>query len=131
MTDGGKSSTEKLAAAGWQISEVSEMLGLSRRDIQRACYAGQGGASILAPADSSWGRRTYHEEDVAKLFLVKRYKAQGMSLPEIRGVFERAESEGAGWRGLLDIHIARMQEQAEGLSADLVLACELRAAVEG
>ena len=44
---------------GWRIAEVERLVSLSRRDIQHACYQGRGGAGVLTPSDSSWGRRTY------------------------------------------------------------------------
>lgn len=68
---------------GWKISQVERLIGLPRRDIQRACYAGKGGVDIVAPADTTWGRRLYSKEDLAWLFLVKLYKDEGYSLPEI------------------------------------------------
>lgn len=55
---------------GWRIAEVERLVSLSRRDIQRACYQGRGGAGVLTPSDGSWGRRTYDERDLATLFLL-------------------------------------------------------------
>ena len=39
---------------GWRIAEVERLVSFSRRDIQRACYQGRGGAGVLTPSDSSW-----------------------------------------------------------------------------
>lgn len=58
---------------GCTISQVAAFLELPRRDIQCACYSGPGGAAILSPKNSSWRRRFYDAEDIARLFLVKRY----------------------------------------------------------
>lgn len=114
---------------GCTISQVEEFLELPRRDIQRACYAGPGGAAILSPKDSSWGRRTYDAEDMAKLFLVKRYRDQGLSLPEIKEVLERAERSG-GWRKLLLTHISRLEEQLEDTAHQLACAKALQRAID-
>ena len=99
-------------AEGWKISQVERLINLPRRDIQRACYAGKGGASILSPANSTWGRRLYSVDDLARLLLVKLYKNQGYSLPEIKEILgeklDRAEVQ-----KLLSIQAARMQEQLE------------------
>ena len=38
---------KKLGQAGWRISEVERLTGLSRRDIQRVCYQGEGGIGLL------------------------------------------------------------------------------------
>lgn len=80
----------------WQISQVQRLIGLPRRDIQRACYSGPGGAGILQPAESSWGRRSYDLDDLAKLYLVARYRERGLTLNEIRRTLEEA---GAGRDG--------------------------------
>lgn len=73
------------AAAGWQISQVVNLLDMPRRDITRSCYADRkrGGAGILQPVDGSWGRRSYSVEDIAWLYLVKLQHDEGYSLPEI------------------------------------------------
>lgn len=97
---------------GWKISEVERLIGLSRRDIQRACYQGRGGVGILEPADSSWGRRLYSREDLAKLFVIKQYKTLGYSLPEIRVVFDKAQ-RGNGWQELLGIQACRLHEKSD------------------
>lgn len=39
---------------GWKIAEVERLVGLSLRDIQRACYQGRGGMGVLKPSDGSW-----------------------------------------------------------------------------
>lgn len=70
----------EMSKAEWKISQVEKLIGLSRRDIQRACYKGRGGVAILQPKDSSWGRRNYSLEDVATLFVVKCHKERGLSL---------------------------------------------------
>lgn len=45
----------KASRNGWKISQVERLIELSRRDIQRSCYQGQGGVAILSPKDSSRG----------------------------------------------------------------------------
>lgn len=97
---------------GWKISQVERLIDLPRRDIQRACYAGKGGAAILSPANSKWGRRLYDTEDLARLLLVKLYKSQGYSLPEIKEILD-GKSSRKETRHLLGIQAARLQEQLE------------------
>lgn len=92
----------EMSKAEWKISQVEKLIGLSRRDIQRACYKGRGGVAILQPKDSSWGRRNYSLEDVATLFVVKCHKERGLSLVEIKRVFERSEASEGGCAMLED-----------------------------
>ena len=44
-------------ADGWKISQVEALVGLLRRDIQRACYEGAGGLGIVKPRNTTWGWR--------------------------------------------------------------------------
>ena len=97
---------------GWKISQVERLIDLPRRDIQRACYAGKGGAAILSPVNSTWGRRLYSVEDLARLLLVKLYKNQGYSLPEIKEVLGE-EADSTETQRLLAVQAARLQEQLE------------------
>ena len=99
-------------AEGWKISQVERLIDLPRRDIQRACYAGKGGAAILSPANSTWGRRLYSIDDLARLLLVKLYKNQGYSLPEIKEVLGE-KTDGTETQRLLAVQAARLQEQLE------------------
>ena len=116
---------------GWQIAEVERLLGLSRRDIQRACYDGQGGAGLVHPKDSSWGKRSYDVEDLATLFQVKLQRDQGKSLPEVSRIFEEARRREGGWARYVRDQLARACEQAERdceqAAQALVLACACEA----
>lgn len=120
-------------AEGWRVSEVERLAGLPRRDIQRACYEGQGGVGLLSPQDSSWGRRTYTLDDVARLFVVAELKREGRSLPEARQAFDEARGADGerGWRSLLDVRAARLSEQAEDVLGRLLRAEALRLALDG
>lgn len=113
---------------GWKISQVEKLIGLSRRDIQRACYSGQGGAAILNPEDSSWGKRTYSFEDIAKLFVVKRYRQQGMSLVEIKELFEQF-NESEKEYSLLDVQVSLMLAERDELEKQIACA-QLLAAID-
>lgn len=104
----------------WQISQVQQLVGLSRRDIQRACYDGKGGADILDPQESSWGRRQYGPDDLAKLFIVRQYKRQGHSLPEIARIFDEAKNQGCDFHALLQIQTERLYEACENALDELV-----------
>ena len=64
-------------ADGWKISQVESLVGLPRRDIQRACYEGAGGLGIVKPRNTTWGWRVYEVPDVAKLFLLAQGRRQG------------------------------------------------------
>ena len=78
---------------GWKISQVESLVGLPRRDIQRACYEGAGGLGIVKPRNTTWGWRVYEVPDVAKLFLLAQGRRQGKTLDEVRD--ELASCEGA------------------------------------
>ena len=80
-------------ADGWKISQVEVLVGLPRRDIQRACYEGAGGLGIVKPRNTTWGWRVYEVPDVAKLFLLAQGRRQGKMLDEVRD--ELASCEGA------------------------------------
>ena len=114
--------------SGWKVSEVERLIGLPRRDIQRACYEGAGGAGILSPADSSWGRRLYSKDDLLTLFMVKQERDQGLSLPEIKRLFEEKEGEPGGWGRFVDDQVARMRDEFEDAAWRLASAEALRAA---
>lgn len=103
----------------WQISQVQRLIGLKRRDIQRACYAGPGGAAILAPADGSWGRRSYGVSDLARLFVVARHRERGRTLAEAKQALGGLAGEG-GWAGALEGEVERLREQCARDSEALV-----------
>ncbi len=107
----------------WQIAQVQRLVDMSRRDIQRACYDGKGGVGILRPHDSTWGRRSYGEEDLAELFVIARLRREGLSLPEIRRRFDAAGDR----RGMLDVVASRLYEAWLATTADLLRAVALRA----
>ncbi|MDO4848737.1 MAG: MerR family transcriptional regulator [Coriobacteriia bacterium] len=115
---------------GWTISQVEALIGLSRRDIQRCCYEGKGGVGILSPEDSKWGRRTYTADDLARLFIVARMKADGMSLPEARRALEQAEDGGKTDAELLRDYAERTAERIEQLET-LLLGAKALLAVNG
>ncbi len=111
---------------GWTISQVEALIGLSRRDIQRCCYEGKGGVGILSPKDSKWGRRTYTADDLARLFIVARMKADGMSLPEARRALDKSRAEGLSDEEMVADFSSRLIEELErieslALSAQAIL----------
>lgn len=114
---------------GWRISEVERLTGLPRRDIQRCCYEGRGGVGILSPKNSTWGRRTYDQHDLAILFVVARYRAQGYTLPQIKAVFQQHPGD-TGLTELLDEEIERVRDHLGQLLAQYVGARALRASLE-
>ncbi len=116
---------------GWRISEVERLLGLGRRDIQRACYGGRGGVAILDPTDTAWGRRTYDGHDLAQLFLVGQLRRRGLSLPEVKAEFEDSRAAGRTVEDMLAVQVARLREQAEEVAGRLLQAEALLAAVGG
>jgi DNA-binding transcriptional MerR regulator len=115
---------------GWTISQVEGLIGLSRRDIQRCCYAGRGGVDVLSPADGTWGRRTYDKDDIARLFLVAQLKSQGMSLPEAKRELENARGATRSDADLLQDYVDRLSEKVEQLQSLLLGAEALLAADE-
>ena len=107
---------------GWTISQVEDLIGLPRRDILRCCYTGKGGVALLFPADSTWGRRAYSAEDLARLYLVARMKDQGMSLPEIKRELDGSEAAGNGDDVLLGDCASRLAEEREQVESLLISA---------
>ncbi len=114
---------------GWKISQVEKLVGLPRRDVQRACYDGKGGAGILAPKDGGWGRRTYTKEDLATLFLVAEMKREGLSLPEAKREFERLAAGEPQTASLLEPREWRLAEKLEEVEARMLRAQALRLAL--
>lgn len=114
---------------GWKISQVERLIDLPRRDIQRACYAGQGGACILEPTDSAWGKRFYSSGDIAKLMLVKLHKDQGYSLPEIRDLLNHPGKQ-FETHEQLSIWRARLEEEMLEVELKLNRVIALLAALE-
>lgn len=82
-------------ADGWKVSQVEALVGLSRRDIQRACYEGPGGIGIIQPRNTAWGWRVYEVADVAKLFLVAQARRQSQTLEEACRMFAPNGDEAA------------------------------------
>lgn len=114
----------------WTISEVIELVGLSRRDIQRCCYKGRGGVDLLDPQDTTWGKRSYSVHDVARLFLAGRIKAQGRSLPEAARELKAAEGDGDTCQETLRICCERLSERQEELAGLRVRAEALMCALD-
>lgn len=114
----------------WKISQVEKLIGLSRRDIQRACYQGCGGVSILQPEDSSWGRRNYRVEDLAKLFVIKCYRQRGMSLAQIKREFDRFDEVEEGC-SLLECQVSLMLDQREALERQIACGRLFEASLRG
>lgn len=105
------------AVNGWKISQVEALIGLPRRDIQRACYGGSGGFGLVKPRNITWGWRVYETIDLAKLFMLAQARKQGKTLDEIRHELSSCENAFDLSRGL-----ARWEEVARE-------ACEIHAGV--
>lgn len=114
----------------WKISQVEKLIGLSRRDIQRACYSGKGGVAILDPKNSSWGKREYDIDDLAKLFVVKCHRQKGMSLVESASAFRSFEESEKAY-SMLDAHVSFMLAKRDELERQIACGMLLRAAAEG
>lgn len=114
---------------GWRIAEVERLVGLSRRDIQRACYQGRGGVGVLAPSDGSWGRRTYDKQDLATLFLLAQRRREGLTLSQAAEDL-REKQHGHALQELLAIEAERLSDQLADVAEQLVRAEALSAALE-
>lgn len=120
----------EMAMREWKISQVEKLIGLSRRDIQRACYSGKGGVAILQPEDSSWGKRGYSVKDLAKLFVVKCHRNKGMSLVESAEAFREFEASERGY-SMLDAQVSLMLAQRDELERQIACGQLINAALEG
>ena len=113
---------------GWKISQVEALIGMPRRDIQRACYEGAGGLGLVHPRNTSWGWRIYEASDVAVLFLIAQARRQTGSLEDAcREVVKRQHE--AGLRECLarsERHAgARRDEESGAWLAARALCCAL------
>ena len=93
-----------------QISEVERLTGLSRRDIQRVCYQGEGGIGLLSPKETKWGYRVYSAQDLKVLYAVSLLKERGKTLPQVKREFERVHSD---VDAILDEQIDLLREEIE------------------
>ena len=119
----------EMALREWKISQVEKLIGLSRRDIQRACYSGRGGVAILQPENSSWGKRVYGVEDLAKLFVVKCHREKGLSLVESKEAFDRFGMSEKDY-SLLDVQVSLMLAERDELDRRIACGQLLAAATE-
>jgi len=101
---------KKLGQAGWKISEVERLTGLSRRDIQRVCYQGEGGIGLLSPKETKWGYRVYSAQDLKVLYAVSLLRERGKTLPQVKREFERVHSD---VDAILDEQIDLLREEIE------------------
>lgn len=113
----------------WKISEVERLVGLPRRDIQRACYEGKGGVGILKPSDSRWGKRNYDEQDLAILFLLAEGKRRGQTLSQAARHL-KLEQQSATTEQLLRDDIEQLEDQLADVADRLARASALAAACE-
>lgn len=114
---------------GWSITDVERLVGLSRRDIQRACYEGAGGVDVLRPQDEGWGRRTYDEHDLATLFLVAEHRREGMTLSQAAHQLRSDELTQTTGQ-LLEQDADRLMDRMELLADRLVRARALAASLD-
>lgn len=113
----------------WTISQVERLISLPRRYIQRCCYTGKGGVGIVQPKESEWGHRYYEVEDIAKLYLVTRYRDRGHTLPEAKQALEEKSAQGHLLTEMLASEETRLSEELEELQTRLVRAQALKAAL--
>lgn len=116
-------------ADGWKISQVEALVGLPRRDIQRACYEGAGGLGIVKPRNTTWGWRVYEVPDVAKLFLLAQGRRQGKTLDEVRDELASCEGTRDMLRKLVRCEQAA-REACDAQAGASMSACALRCAIE-
>ena len=116
-------------ADGWKISQVEVLVGLPRRDIQRACYEGAGGLGIVKPRNTTWGWRVYEVPDVAKLFLLAQGRRQGKTLDEVRDELASCEGTRDVLRKLVRCEQAA-REACDAQAGASMSACALRCAIE-
>ena len=116
------------AVQGWKISQVESLIGMPRRDIQRACYDGAGGLGIVRPRNTAWGWRVYEVRDVAKLFLLARNRSGSRAINDIRREFAECDSD-RGLRARLlccERQFRDMRDESAGVAlAARALACTL------
>ena len=86
---------------------------------------------MLSCPSSTWGRRAYDKDDIARLFLVAQMKARGMSLPEAKRALDQAAADGRTDAGLIEDFAARLSEKIERLESLLMSAKVLLAADAG
>lgn len=101
-----------------RISEVSRLVGVSRRTLQY--YDDEG---VLAAERSENNHRLYDEEALEKIWQILLYKEMGFELKEIREIFqipddERKEYLGQRRKEIRD-EIRKLQEQAAFISVIL------------
>ena len=89
------------------IKEMEERSGLPRSGIR--FYESEG---LLSPARSANGYRDYSESDLETLLKIKRLRALGLTLSEIRSV----QSGASTLAGELSKALARLGEQRGGLA---------------
>ncbi len=117
----------------WTISELTELMNLSRRDIQRLCYSDghNGGLGLLDPEDSTQGRRHFSDDDVKVLFVVSQYKGLGMTLPEAAELVRKAREDGADTKALVSDLVSELERERDAIERRLAFAKAIEGSILG
>ncbi|WP_211261297.1 MerR family transcriptional regulator [Pseudonocardia acaciae] len=104
---------------GLTIAELAQRTGLTTQTLRSYERSG-----LLAPDRSSNGRRRYSEDDLARIRLLSRLRATGMTVADARDYAElaRSESETAARRHeVLVAHRQQVLARIDRLHDDLAL----------
>ncbi|MCK0111354.1 MerR family transcriptional regulator [Ornithinimicrobium sp. F0845] len=87
----------------WSVGELAERFGLATHVLRY--WEDEG---LLTPDRDGGGRRRYGSEDLARVAIIVRNKAAGMSLGQIRVLLD---SEAAGRHTVLEEHLADLERR--------------------
>ncbi|PVG83434.1 MerR family transcriptional regulator [Nocardioides gansuensis] len=96
-----------MKSSHWSVGEVAERFGLATHVLRHWEDMG-----LLTPERDSAGRRRYGRDDLVRVAAVQRNKAAGMSLEQIRLLFDGSAD---GRRRVLTDHLADIDERIRAL----------------
>lgn len=96
-----------MKSTGWAVGEVAERFGLATHVLRHWEAVG-----LLAPERDAAGRRRYDRDDLVRVAAVIRNKAAGMSLEQVRLLFD---GEAVGRHQVLTDHLADIDQRIRAL----------------
>lgn len=97
-----------MKSSAWTIGQVAERFGLATSVLRHWEDLG-----LVHPDRDSGGRRTYGEDDVARLAAIVRSKDAGLSLDQVAVLLDGSQRER---HELLQAHLAELDRQAAALA---------------